>query len=95
MSDRPYLPWPVFRRSGVAAFARSLTVGCGPASTDASTETQGAGGAAPIGKALLEPLNRFYNDPDSLNTRAMNLAASAGICLMGAPRLKLQVLKVE
>lgn len=25
MSDRPYLPWPVFRRSAVAAFARSLT----------------------------------------------------------------------
>ena len=25
MSDHPYLPWPVFRRSAVAAFARSLT----------------------------------------------------------------------
>jgi len=26
MPDRPYLTWPVFRRSGVAAFARSVTV---------------------------------------------------------------------
>jgi ribosomal protein S8E len=25
MSEFPYLPWPLFRRSGVAAFDRSLT----------------------------------------------------------------------
>ena len=25
MPDNPYLPWPVFRRSVVAAFQRSLT----------------------------------------------------------------------
>ena len=25
MSEFPYLPWPVFRRSGVAAFDRSVT----------------------------------------------------------------------
>lgn len=25
MADNPYLPWPVFKRSVVAAFARSLT----------------------------------------------------------------------
>jgi hypothetical protein len=25
MTDNPYLPWPVFRRSVVAAFQRSLT----------------------------------------------------------------------
>jgi integrase len=27
MPDRPYLPWPVFRRSVVAAFGRSVTPG--------------------------------------------------------------------
>ena len=26
MPDHPYLPWPVFRRSVVAAFRRSLTI---------------------------------------------------------------------
>lgn len=34
MPQYPYLPWPVFRRSGVAAFRRSLTAVVHPDITD-------------------------------------------------------------
>jgi hypothetical protein len=83
MPDHPYLQWPVFRRSLVAAFQRSLTCGhAGPCRAGVRTAIVGLAGRRPSadadrGRDQLKEQVMEHSGRGMSTTRLMNDAPRA------------------